>query len=62
MTVEVRCISCSRVIMGYPEGDKLPTEKEIVDCPHCGTANRVRPIKAEPKPAPVKPEWNKKHK
>jgi DNA-directed RNA polymerase subunit RPC12/RpoP len=45
--IEVRCISCSRVIMGYPEGDKLPTEKEVIACQHCGTDNRVRPIPEE---------------
>jgi DNA-directed RNA polymerase subunit RPC12/RpoP len=62
--IEVRCISCSRVIMGYPDGGELPTEKEVIACQHCGTDNRVRPIEVEVEKPKIAPKFvpNRKQK
>jgi DNA-directed RNA polymerase subunit RPC12/RpoP len=42
--MDVRCTNqnCKRIIMAYPEGAELPTEKYEITCPHCGTVNRIR--------------------
>lgn len=49
----IRCrkLSCKRVICAWSDGSPMPTEKDKIKCPHCGTVTVIR----------KKPKAEKKH-